>query len=484
MNTLYNKLKHYDKSDYYGFHMPGHKRKLELFDNPFRIDITEIEGFDDLHHPQAHGVLVRAQERAAMLYGSQETHFLVNGSTAGILSAVLGCTSPGGSILISRNCHRSVYHGIALQNLRALYVYPQQEPNMWINGSILPEDVDTMLNKHPDIQAVLITSPTYDGICSDLEEIGRITHKRGIPLLVDQAHGAHFPFHAYFPADGICQGADVVIHSVHKTLPSLTQTALLHLNGNLVDRDKIRNYLSVFQTSSPSYVLMASLDSCMEFLQVHGQEAFDRQVTLLKEFHRECEDLQRIKVMNDQIRDGRLVWDVDVSRLLCWAKDTCWTGVELGERLREDYHLQMEMSTCTYTLGISSVSDTKEGFCRLKEALFQLDKRAEKGEVSRLEKAGSKILSGVSVDGPSWLPRLQASISIGKAFHRQKEIVSEKEALGRTAGAFVYVYPPGIPLVAPGEILTEEVLEYLSYWRSYGMEIQGIHEDGKICVLK
>lgn len=499
-------MKTYSDSDYYGFHMPGHKRILESFGNPFQLDITEIQGFDDLHHPQAGGVLAEAQERAAAVYGSQETHFLVNGSTGGILSAVLGCTCPGGSILVSRNSHRSVYHGIALHNLRAVYVYPQQEPNLWINGSILPEDVENALERKPDIQAVLITSPTYDGICSDLEEIGRIAHRRGIPLIVDQAHGAHFPFHPYFPQDALSQGADVVIHSVHKTLPSLTQTALLHINGTLADRERIRSYLSVFQTSSPSYVLMASLDSCMDFLEAQGKEAFERQVLLLKQFHRDCRELKKLRVMDERIRDGRRVWDVDLSKLLCSARETCWTGLQLGELLRREYHLEMEMNTCTYSLGISSVADTKEGFQRLQRALFQLDERAAEGDQTwekemkeEAAKGKNRVLeegrtaAGGKVEerrrvleriGQQGLPRLEAAVSIGEAEYCGKEWIPIREAKGRTAGSFIYVYPPGIPLAAPGERITEDVLECISWWNMCGLEIQGLGQNGTVGVLK
>jgi arginine decarboxylase len=476
MKTLYDKLKTYRDSDYYGFHMPGHKRLLGNFENPFSTDITEIEGFDDLHHPQTGGVLTKAQEQAAAVYGSQETHFLVNGSTGGILSAILGCTCPGGSILVSRNCHRSVYHGIALHNLRAVYVYPQQDTKLWINGSILPEDVENALENFPDIQAVLITSPTYDGICSDLEEIGRIVHRKKIPLLVDQAHGAHFPFHPYFPRDAVSQGADVVIHSVHKTLPSLTQTALLHINGSLADRERIRKYLSVFQTSSPSYVLMASLDSCMDFLETRGKDAFERQTALLRQFHGECKKLKKLRVMDEGIRDGRQVWDVDLSKLLCSVRETCWTGMQLGELLRRDYHLEMEMNTCTYSLGISSVADTKEGFHRLQTALFELDERAQEKAWEHEEEREGAIQES--------LPRLKAAVSIGEAEFCQKEWISVEEAVGRIAASFIYVYPPGIPLAAPGERITEEVGMRISLWKLYGLEVQGLEANGKIGVLK
>lgn len=285
---LYRSLKKYGDSDYYAFHMPGHKRQLGLFENPYQIDITEIDGFDDLHHPETDGILVRAEERAAKVYGAEETHFLVNGSTAGILSAVSGCTSRGGKLLMARNCHRSVYHGVELRALHPVYLYPQQIENLGINGAILPEDVEKALEKERDIQAVIITSPTYDGVCSDVRNIAEICHRFEKPLLVDQAHGAHFPFSEYFPEDALWAGADVVIHSVHKTLPSMTQTALLHLQGSLANREQVRHYLSVYQSSSPSYVLMASIDACMELLEQDGKELFAEHERELRVFRESC----------------------------------------------------------------------------------------------------------------------------------------------------------------------------------------------------
>ena len=269
MSELFEKLKEYADSDYLPMHMPGHKRCLGEIGNPFFIDITEISGFDNLHH--AKGLLLEAQERAAKLYHSSETHYLVNGSTAGILSAVSGCTSFGGSILLARNSHKSAYHAAFLRGLSIRYLYPQSKGNMGINGAIFPEDVENALKNDPYIQAVMITSPTYDGVVSDVKGIVQAAHSHGIPLIVDEAHGAHFPFSDHFPQDSVSCGADVVIHSLHKTLPTLTQTALIHLNGSLTDRNKIRKYLTVYQTSSPSYVLMASLDNGVEWIANHPQ---------------------------------------------------------------------------------------------------------------------------------------------------------------------------------------------------------------------
>lgn len=482
MKNLYEQLKRYSESDYYGFHMPGHKRRMGSFANPFSLDITEIPGFDDLHHPEGNGVLTQAQERAARLYASSETHFLVNGSTAGILSAVSACTKKGGKILAARNCHRSVYHGIALQNLEVVYTFPQQRPDLWINGSIYPQDVDRLLKKYSGIQAVVLTSPTYDGICSDVGQIARIVHERGIPLIVDQAHGAHFPFHEEFPQDAVSQGADIVIHSVHKTLPSLTQTALLHVNGGLVDRERLRMFLSVYQTSSPSYVLMASIDSCMDFLETRGGELFNRQIEVLKRFHQDCGELKRIQIMGRDVRDGIKVWDMDLSRLLCSVKNTPWSGELLGKRLFEDYHLQMEMSTATYTLGISSVADTGNAFERLKRALFELD--------AELDRACGNFWGAFPAEGESSFRnrnaflRPQTGMPMGDALEQPTEAAALGSSLGRMAASFVYLYPPGIPLLAPGEIITEEALEVLREWKENGMEMQGLLGDGQISVLR
>ena len=261
--TLYEKLKMYGQSDYYGFHMPGHKRNPNLPGDriPYQIDITEIHGFDDLHH--AEGILKEAQENAAAWFHAEETHFLINGSTSGILSAILGTTHRGDTILVARNCHKSVYHAIDMNELNPVYLYPAFDSEAQLNTEISAEDVRTALEKNPKIRAVVIVSPTYDGVVSDVEAIAEAVHEKGIPIIVDEAHGAHFGFHPYFPENSNTKGADLVIHSLHKTLPSLTQTALLHVNGDLVDRRKVKKYLDMLQTSSPSYVLMASIDACV-----------------------------------------------------------------------------------------------------------------------------------------------------------------------------------------------------------------------------
>ena len=218
MSTIYDKLKDYSDSDYYGFHMPGHKRNLDMLKStvPYKIDITEIEGFDDLHH--AEGILKEAQIRAARIYHADETHFLINGSTVGILSAIAGVTKKGDTILVARNCHKSVYHAIYMNELNPVYLYPDFNHCAQLNTEVSVDDVREALDKYPSIRAVVIVSPTYDGVVSDVEAIAEAVHEKGIPLIVDEAHGAHFGFHPYFPQNANTRGADIVIHSGTKFL--------------------------------------------------------------------------------------------------------------------------------------------------------------------------------------------------------------------------------------------------------------------------
>ena len=294
---LINRLAAYARSDMYPFHMPGHKRRtgpedffmnscVDSFTNPFAVDITEIEGFDNLHHPE--GILKDSMKWAADVYGADQTYYLINGSTGGILAAVCGSVPRGGRILVSRNCHKSVYHGICLNQLKTSYVYPQEIEGLGIQGGITAEDVDRMLNRYMDTQAVLIVCPTYDGIVSDIEAIARIVHRAGLPLIVDEAHGAHFRYDAMFPASALDLGADVVIQSVHKTLPSLTQTALLHIKCNrpdggcYADRERIDRYIHMVQSSSPSYVLMASIENSIYQMEQTDMAPYGKQLHKLR----------------------------------------------------------------------------------------------------------------------------------------------------------------------------------------------------------
>ena len=462
MSELLDSLKTYADSDCLPMHMPGHKRRMGEMGNPFFIDITEIDGFDDLHN--AKGILKEAQQRAANVYHSEETHYLINGSTAGVLSAVSALVSFGGKILLARNSHKSAYHAALLRGLKIHYLYPQSIEKWGINGEILPSDVDNILQKEPDIEAVMLTSPTYDGVVSEVREIAKIAHHYGVPLIVDAAHGAHFPFSSYFPEDAVSAGADVVIHSLHKTLPSLTQTALLHLNGNRIDKEKIRNYLSIYQTSSPSYVLMASIDTCIKWAAEHRDafESFCKRLDGLLDSLRKMHSLTLIEVPR-----------MDATKVLISVQGLSINGLELAKILRTTYHIEVEMACSSYLCAITTVADREEDLHRLQTALLSIDKSLSKTET----KAKKPVLKTESV-----LPA-KSVCTLLEANEAEKELCPLSDAKGRISGDFVTLYPPGIPLLAPGEMISKEmILRIFSYQRD-GFTLYGIHADS-LKVLK
>lgn len=463
MPYLYDQLRDYAKSDYYPFHMPGHKRRLGGFMNPIETDITEIEGFDNLHH--AEGILKEAQERAAAVYGSENTYFLVNGSTAGILGAVSACTSIGGKILMARNCHKAVYHSVLIRELDAVYIYPQQEQEIGLNCGLSPEKIREMLITAPDIQAVIITSPSYDGVVSDVEKIADICHTYQKPLIVDEAHGAHFGFHPYFPNNSIGKGADIVIHSLHKTLPAFTQTGLIHLNGSLVDRAVLERYLGIYQTSSPSYLLMAGVDQCIRMLEESGDRLFGEFVENLEQFRRKTGKLQMVGLAGkEELAGEKDVADLDLSKLILYIKNGSMSGNELYEELLQRYHLQLEMAAGDYALALTSIGDTREGFDRLYQALEEIDRRLLAKDPVQLEKR-----SYAGIDNQTEMP-------ICRAVERKMERILLENATGRIAGEFVYLYPPGIPLIVPGEKISGEFVENVLQYREKGFSLQGMKD--------
>lgn len=464
MNTLYDRLKAYGESDYYGFHMPGHKRNRKFAERglPCQWDITEIEGFDDLHH--AEGILKEAQEQAKEVFRAEETHFLVNGSTVGLLSAILGTTGREDTILVARNCHKSVYNAIELKELRPVYLYPGSDPDIGLNTAISAEEVERALAQHPKIRAVVIVSPTYDGVVSDVQAIADAVHKKGIPLIVDEAHGAHFGFHPYFPENANVQGADIVIHSLHKTLPSLTQTALLHMNGTLVDREAVRDYLHMLQSSSPSYLLMASIDSCVHLLKQEGKKLFESYVSRLDTLRRALKKLRNLQLVETK--------DYDRSKIVISKGQTGISGRELQRRLLTDYHLQMEMAAGNYVLAMTSAGDTEEGFCRLEKALFELD-----------EALGTKTSEEMKLQ----LPKAETIYTIAqmKKMKREQEgknmvVLPWKESIGCISAEYAYLYPPGTPMIVPGERITEEIADTLLQYERLGFSVEGLHTAGSI----
>lgn len=463
MPYLYDELRNYAKSDYYPFHMPGHKRRLGEFMNPIEADITEIEGFDNLHH--AEGILKEAKERAAAIYKSRNTYFLVNGSTAGILSAVSACTSIGGKILMARNCHKAVYHSVLIRELDAVYIYPQQEQVIGLNCGLSPEKIKELLITVPDIQAVIITSPSYDGVVSDVKKIADICHSYQKPLIVDEAHGAHFGFHPYFPENSIGKGADIVIHSLHKTLPAFTQTGLIHLNSSLVDKEVLERYLGIYQSSSPSYLLMAGIDQCIRMLEESRDRLFGEFVENLEQFRRNSREWKLVGVAGkEELAGEKDVVDLDLSKLIIYIKNGGMSGNELYDELLQHYHLQLEMAAGDYALALTSIGDDRDGFERLHQALSDIDRRLMADTPVILEKRSYAVTEN------------QSEITISQAVDMKMERVLLENAAGRIAGEFIYLYPPGIPLIVPGEKISGEFVENVLQYREKGFSLQGMKD--------
>lgn len=496
MAELYKQLENYKESDFYPFHMPGHKRSPAAADKAlaqiYGLDITEIDGFDNLH--QAQGILLKAQEKAAGLYGSEKTYFLVNGSTCGIMSAVAAVTRKGNRLLMTRNCHKAVYHAAYLQELKTSYLQPQLLQSWQMPGAVSPQEVERALQKYPDTAAVIVTSPTYEGIVSDIGAIAKIVHGYGIPLIVDEAHGAHFGFHERYPASSVKLGADLVIHSVHKTLPSMTQTALLHVNGNLVDRQRLERYLRIFQTSSPSYVLMASIDSCMSFMEREGMKRLKQLLNYRGELLERVKECRYIKIF---VGDAKV--PTDPCKLVIRAADGGMSGQELYDILCARYHLQMEMAADSYVLAIVTLMDEAEGFNRLAKALLEIDielidkwnskdKRGSE-EAKKVQERWSvgKAAAGNDADaailGKTPTKENEAVMTIAEAYDREWESIELVQSVGRVAAEFVNLYPPGIPLAVPGEKMGKELVEKLLYSRQLGLNVQGA-EDGYIKVIR
>lgn len=486
MGNLYEQLKKYQDSDYYPFHMPGHKRNLGVvgdrgLSEVFGIDITEIDGFDNLHEPE--GILKEAQQDAAAFYGAEETFFLVNGSTCGILSAIAAATRKGGRILAARNCHKSVYHAALLHELSLTCLYPHVIEEYGIADGIDPSAVEAALQAdaeagHPTVQeeiaAVVITSPTYEGVVSDIAAIADITHRYGKILIVDEAHGAHFGLHEAFPENAVRQGADLVIHSLHKTLPAMTQTALLHVSGNRVDRERLKRYLRIFQTSSPSYVLMASIDSCVNEIKKTGRERLECMLGYRRRLENGMSKCRHLRLVGPSLGTGFRMKAMDPGKLVIAVTDDSMTGQELYDILREKYHLQMEMAAEYYVLAILTLADTSGGIDRLAQALYRIDR--DISEKKRMVPDRKKE------DFLPWETVLEVPMTIAQAYGQPYELHPFLECTGKTAAEFINLYPPGIPFVVPGEKITKEVIKKIKKCLSMKLHVQGV-ENGLIKII-
>ena len=447
---LFQKLKEYNNT-MLPMHMPGHKRNLALSGTDGYLtalgadcDITEIAGFDNLAEPEE--LLFDLKNRAARLWKSEEAYPLVNGSTSGALAAIYATVSPGESVIVARNCHKSVYNGLQLVNAKVTYLLPEWEEELGCYGEIACQTVKAALEETTDAKLLIITCPTYEGSLSDLEGICELAHEKGVPVLVDAAHGAHLGFEG-FPKGAVECGADLVVHSLHKTLPCLTQTAMLHRNGSLVSGKALQTAINMFQTSSPSYLLLASIEGCIGLLEEQGETLFRMWKEALAEFYRGGRLLQNIRLQNENGRDpGKLVLNTGRTDL---------TGPMLMELLRREYCIELEMAAERYGLAMTGMGDTQESLACLLKALVAIDEKCHKGPEPKTV-------------CPTLPP---VHMSLGEATRCKTEELSLEEAVGRIAGEHLWAYPPGIPVVVAGEEITEATKDYLLEKQSQGVEL-------------
>lgn len=463
--SLCRKLEHYSHSDFYPFHMPGHKRAVEdpflkKFPNPYSIDITEIEGFDNLHH--AEGILKDSMERAASVYGADKTYYLVNGSSCGILSAICAMTDNSDTILLSRNCHKAAYHGVFLNQLQVKYIYPQIIEDFGVQGGLLGDEIEDMLKTFVDISAVFIVSPTFDGIVSDIQKISTICHNYKVPLIVDEAHGAHFPYAERFPTSALDLGADVVIQSLHKTLPSFTQTALLHVKGDYVDIEKLEFYLQIFQSSSPSYLFMAGIERCITFMESEGKIRMKQFENRLESLRQSLGYMKRLRLLDQSVIHQSGVFDLDLSKIIVSTSHSSLNGEQLMGRLRDRYHLEMEMCSTDSITAITSVMDTEEGLKRLGNALISIDRELKEGYGLKSVQKGEMTVKSV--------------MTLSEAWRKEKDTIPFEKSEGKISGEFIYLYPPGIPLLVPGEEITLNIINTVLDYKKQNLSVQGLKD--------
>ena len=511
MSEIYDKLVELSKSEDYPFHMPGHKRNLEAFeesvgkseksliqsmytdnlinsedlqekdfdDSPkkalseiCKLDITEIDGFDNLHFPE--GLIKLAEERANRLYKADETFFLINGSTCGVLSGVMAATKYGDKILVQRNSHKSLYNAAYLNNLCLEYFECDVDQEYGYSSKVDPKAIEDKLKECRDVSAVFITSPSYEGVPSDVEAISEIVHGYGIPLIVDEAHGAHFGFDSRVPIGAIEQGADIVIHSVHKTLPSMTQTALLHVQGNFVDVQRIKRYLGIFQSSSPSYVLMASIDNCMDFLDLKKDDWFNSLIDFREFIEQRTKCCEFIKVLDlSKIPDPCKI-------VITSEKRAGIDGKQLYSLLREKYHLQPEMASFRYVLMILTGNDTKLGVERLVDAIIDINKTI-KEDISQNEQVYRNNEANYNyVKDKSY----KREYNISEALDADYAYNEMENSVGKISADFVFLYPPGSPLIVPGEVVTEEFVKTVRKAISTNLDVKGLNDKNQIKIMK
>lgn len=457
-NYIVDKLEQLRDEDIISFHVPGHKMgkifdKLgynNILEKIYTLDTTEIEGTDNLHN--AKEVIKQSQERASRVFNSDKTIYLVNGSTCGIQAAIMSTCPPKSKIIVNRDCHQSVINSCILGDITPVYIDSEicRETNILkgINYSKAKEIIDNNL----DAKAIILTYPTYYGETYNLRDICNYAHDKDMIVIVDEAHGAHLELSDRLPKSAINLGADIVIQSTHKTLPSFTQSSMVHIKGNRVDYNKLLSILRIIESSSPSYLFMSSLELAVDIYEKHGKELMESLLNNIDKFKDKFKNNHDVYIYNE----------MDKTKIFISLNNIGMTGYELDEILRSEYKIQCELSNHYGTLLICTIGNEEEDFICLETALKDiLNKYKNKGAID-------------DTDYPVSIPKMK--LTPREAFYKEKKRVKLKDSIGKISGEYIIPYPPGISLISPGEIISEEIITYIHQGLKDGMIISGIKD--------
>lgn len=464
---VYEALQAFEKKRVVPFDVPGHKRGrgnpelAELLgEKCVRMDVNSMKPLDNLCHPIS--VIREAEELAAEAFGAAHAFLMVGGTTSAVQAMVLSSVKRGDKIILPRNVHRSVMGALVLCGAIPVYVDPDCHERLGIPLGMRVEDVRRAMEKNPEARAVLVNNPTYYGICSDLKEIVRLAHEHGMLCLADEAHGTHFYFHPQLPVSAMEAGADMAAVSMHKSGGSLTQSSLL-LTGPAVSEGQVRQMINLTQTTSGSYLLLSSLDISRRNLALRGERTFSRVIQMAEYAREEINRIGGYYAFSRELVNGGSVYDFDVTKLSVNTLKTGLAGIEVYDLLRDEYDIQIEFGDLGNILAYLSIGDRPREIERLVSALSEVKRRFQK------DQAGMLCQEYIEP---------QVVISPQEAFYGEKESVPLNAALGRVCTEFVMCYPPGIPILAPGEQVTEDVLRYIFYAREKGCSMTGPEDPG------
>ena len=458
------------------FYTPGHKRGSGM--NPLLTnhwgtdvcgwDLPELPGLDNLHAPS--GIIESAQALAAEVFGAQQTWFLVNGSTAGVIAAILATCGEGEKIILPRNIHSSAIAGLIHAGAVPIFIDPEYDRELDIAHSVTPESVKFALEQHPDTKAVMVVYPTYYGAGGDLAAIAEIVHSYDLPLLVDEAHGAHFGFHADLPPAALSIGADLTVQSTHKLLGALTQSSMLHVNSSRIDRDRLSRALRLLQSTSPSYLLLASLDAARQQMALSGEELMSRTIELATLAREKIAQIDRLSVVELAPTLGCKYFDL--TRLTVTVTGLNLTGFAADEILTEQFGVVAELPSLRHLTFIISIGNTAADIDRLVATFTQLAANYAAPEQLELH----------AIDPPANIVT-EMAITPRQADRSPHISVSIEDAIGKISAESICPYPPGIPALIPGEIITLEALEYLRQVLDCGGEIVGCSDPDLATIL-